>query len=70
PCIVALIMLDIDRSPRSRLDIDGLARRLGCPVVPLVSTRADGIDELKAAIDELQVPQAALAVDYPPAIQA
>ncbi|MBN1016506.1 ferrous iron transport protein B, partial [Pseudomonas aeruginosa] len=45
-------------------------RRLGCPVVPLVSTRADGIDELKAAIDSLQLPQAALAVDYPPAIQA
>ncbi|HGY3563926.1 TPA: Fe(2+) transporter permease subunit FeoB [Pseudomonas aeruginosa] len=70
PCIVALNMLDIARSQRIRIDIDGLARRLGCPVVPLVSTRADGIDELKAAIDELQVPQAALAVDYPPAIQA
>ena len=39
-------------------------------MVPLVSTRADGIDELKAAIDSLQLPQAALAVDYPPAIQA
>ncbi len=51
PCIVALNMLDIARSQRIRIDIDGLARRLGCPVVPLVSTRADGIDELKAAID-------------------
>lgn len=70
PCIVALNMLDIARSQRIRIDIDGLARRLGCPVVPLVSTRADGIDELKAAIDSLQLPQAALAVDYPPAIQA
>ncbi|PXB87602.1 ferrous iron transport protein B, partial [Pseudomonas aeruginosa] len=63
PCIVALNMLDIARSQRIRIDIDGLARRLGCPVVPLVSTRADGIDELKAAIDSLQLPQAALAVD-------
>lgn len=40
PCIVALNMLDIARSQRIRIDIDGLARRLGCPVVPLVSTRA------------------------------
>ncbi len=53
PCIVALNMLDIATSQRIRIDIDvaALSARLGCPVVPLVSTRADGIDALKQAID-------------------
>ncbi len=68
PCIVALNMLDIARSQRIRIDIDALARGLGCPVVPLVSTRADGIDELKEAIDSLGVQQP-LQVPYPAALR-
>ncbi|WP_449556611.1 Fe(2+) transporter permease subunit FeoB [Huaxiibacter chinensis] len=51
PCIVALNMLDIAEKQKIRIDVDALATRLGCPVVPLVSTRARGIDALKLAID-------------------
>lgn len=51
PCIVALNMLDIAEKQQIRIDIDALAHRLGCPVVPLVSTRGRGIDALKLAID-------------------
>lgn len=51
PCVVALNMLDIAEKQKIRIDIDALAARLGCPVVPLVSTRARGIDALKLAID-------------------
>ncbi len=36
------------------IDVDALSARLGCPVVPLVSTRARGIDALKLAIDRHQ----------------
>lgn len=64
PCIVALNMLDIARTQGLRIDLDELARALGCPVVPLVSTRGEGIDALKDAIDSLS-PQRPLQVPYP-----
>ncbi len=51
PCVVALNMLDIAEKQNVRIDIDALSARLGCPVVPLVSTRGRGIDALKLAID-------------------
>ncbi|WP_276641816.1 Fe(2+) transporter permease subunit FeoB [Siccibacter turicensis] len=51
PCIVALNMLDIAEKQGIRIDMDALSARLGCPVVPLVSTRARGIPALKLAID-------------------
>lgn len=51
PCIVALNMLDLAEKQQIRIDIDALSARLGCPVVPLVSTRARGIDALKLAVD-------------------
>jgi ferrous iron transporter FeoB len=51
PCVVALNMLDIAEKQHIRIDIDALSNRLGCPVVPLVSTRGRGIDSLKLAID-------------------
>ncbi len=54
PCIVALNMLDIAEKQHIRIDIDALSARLGCPVVPLVSTRGRGIDALKLAVDRYQ----------------
>ncbi len=54
PCVVALNMLDIAEKQNIRVDIDALSARLGCPVVPLVSTRARGIDALKLAVDRHQ----------------
>ncbi|OTA20520.1 ferrous iron transport protein [Xenorhabdus beddingii] len=51
PCIIALNMLDIAQNQRINIDIAALEQRLGCPVIPLVSTRATGIDALKKAID-------------------
>ena len=54
PCVVALNMLDIAEKQNIRVDINALSARLGCPVVPLVSTRARGIDALKLAIDRHQ----------------
>ncbi|SDP10837.1 Fe(2+) transporter permease subunit FeoB [Pseudomonas jinjuensis] len=69
PCIVALNMLDIARSQGLRIDCAALAKRLGCPVVPLVSTRGEGIDQLKEAIDAIS-PQRALRVQYPALLNA
>lgn len=68
PCIVALNMLDIAKSQHIDIDINALSQQLGCPVIPLVSTRGQGINELKSSIDELQpVPLKAL-VNYPPVL--
>ncbi|HDL8505731.1 Fe(2+) transporter permease subunit FeoB [Yersinia enterocolitica] len=65
PCVVALNMLDIAKSQHIDIDIEALSQQLGCPVIPLVSTRGQGINELKNSIDELQpVPFKAL-VNYP-----
>lgn len=51
PCIVALNMLDIAEKQQIQIDIAALTTRLGCPVIPLVSTRGRGIEALKQAID-------------------
>ncbi|CNL14563.1 Fe(2+) transporter permease subunit FeoB [Yersinia proxima] len=68
PCVVALNMLDIAKSQHIDIDIKALSQQLGCPVIPLVSTRGQGINELKNSIDELQpVPFKAL-VNYPPVL--
>ena len=65
PCIVALNMLDIAEKQQVHIDVDALAARLGCPVVPLVSTRGRGIDALKMAIDRHQGNQDIERVHYP-----
>ncbi len=68
PCVVALNMLDIARTQGLNIDREALARELGCPVVPLVSTRGEGIEALKEAIDSLGVQQP-LQVPYPAALR-
>ncbi|WPU23349.1 Fe(2+) transporter permease subunit FeoB [Cedecea neteri] len=65
PCVVALNMLDIAEKQAIRIDIDALAARLGCPVVPLVSTRGRGIESLKLAIDRKQPTEKNELVHYP-----
>ncbi len=69
PCIVALNMLDIANIQNIHIDIPALSARLGCPVIALVSTRASGIKELKAAIDQLPPATAMERVVYHPILQ-
>ncbi|MBD9630219.1 Fe(2+) transporter permease subunit FeoB [Pseudomonas sp. PDM19] len=68
PCVVALNMLDIARTQGLNIDREALAQELGCPVVPLVSTRGEGIDALKDAIDGVTA-QPPLQVPYPAALR-
>ena len=65
PCIVALNMLDIAEKQQIHIDADALAARLGCPVVPLVSTRGRGIEALKMDIDRHQGNRELELVHYP-----
>ncbi|WP_114193017.1 Fe(2+) transporter permease subunit FeoB [Edaphovirga cremea] len=66
PCIIALNMLDIAQGQSIAIDIPALAEKLGCPVIPLVSTRAEGIAELKQSIDLLHAFEFKALVNYPP----
>ncbi|MFM8354576.1 MAG: ferrous iron transport protein B, partial [Gammaproteobacteria bacterium] len=49
--VIALNMVDV--ADRNGLHIDAfrLSQRLGCPVVPVIATRADGVNALKDAIE-------------------
>lgn len=65
PCVVALNMLDIAEKQKIRIDIDALSARLGCPVIPLVSTRARGMEALKMTISRHKANQPLELVHYP-----
>lgn len=68
PCIVALNMLDIAKSQHIDIDIAALSQQLGCPVIPLISTRGQGINELKTSIDEFQPVTFKALINYPPVL--
>jgi ferrous iron transport protein B len=53
PMVLALNMYDIAQRQGLRIDLDGLARDLGCPIVTTVATRKRGVAELVAKVDEL-----------------
>ncbi|WP_372846602.1 Fe(2+) transporter permease subunit FeoB [Pontiella sp.] len=50
PVLVALNMMDMAKQRGIRIEIDHLAKHLGCPVIPIVASKKKGIDELKEAI--------------------
>ena len=45
--VLALNMMDIARDRGYRVDVDELASRLDCPVVPLVAITGEGLDQLR-----------------------
>jgi len=50
PAVVALNMVDLAQRRGLTLDADLLAERLGCPVVPVVARRGQGVEELRSAV--------------------
>ncbi|MCX8966195.1 Fe(2+) transporter permease subunit FeoB [Erwinia psidii] len=69
PCIVALNMLDIARSQHIHIDVAALAEQLGCPVIPLVSNRGEGLDELRQAIVNLPRRTGHVGLIYPQTVE-
>jgi len=51
PVVIALTMMDIAAKKGTRIDVEGLQRSLGVPVVPVNPRRDRGIRELKKAIE-------------------
>src|SRR5262245_55852770 len=53
PMVLALNMYDIAQRQGLRIDLEGLERELGCPIVTTVATRKRGVEDLVAKVDEL-----------------
>ena len=51
PIILALNMIDIAQKRGLRIDVDGLSKEIGVPVVSTVAVRRRGLDELLKEID-------------------
>ena len=51
PMIVALNMVDVAHSKGMHLDHQLLAEKLGCPVIPLVASRGDGLVSLMDTVE-------------------
>ena len=50
PVVVALTMMDLAKKKGTQIDIPGLERELGVPVVPINPRKSRGIDQLKKVI--------------------
>jgi ferrous iron transport protein B len=55
PFVLALNMFDIAQRQGLRIDVEGLSKALGAPIVPTVATRRRGIEALIAAADALSL---------------
>jgi ferrous iron transport protein B len=53
PMVLAMNMYDIAQRQGLRIDLEGLAREIGAPIVTTVATRKRGIDDLVAKVDAL-----------------
>lgn len=51
PVIIALNRMDVAKQKGLSLDIQALEQQLGCPVIPIVATKNEGVETLKAAIN-------------------
>jgi len=71
PLVVALNMTDVAEDQGTRVNPKLLAERLGCPVIPMMASRGQGVAELKDCLDEFLVsPQRPKAqVVYPSVIE-
>jgi ferrous iron transport protein B len=62
PMVLALNMYDIALRQGLRIDLEGLSRDLGCPIVTTVATRKRGVDDLVAQV-EAQIAAGAINPD-------
>lgn len=64
PMVVALNKTDVNQKKETKINVEKLSKKLGCPVVETVSTAAEGLKELIEAALKLET-----AVQNPPFIQ-
>ena len=60
PLVVALNKHDINEKKETKIDVEALSRKLGCPVIDTTSTTGDGLGEvIKAAVSAIGTEQKA-----------
>ncbi len=71
PLVIALNMMDVARSRKIDINVDDLSSRLGCPVVPIVATKGEGVEGLKSVINQAAAKKTvpATPVNYPAEIE-
>jgi ferrous iron transport protein B len=71
PLVLALNMIDMARDRGVRIDPTVLSHHLGCPVIPMVASRGQGVDELKTTVARAAMERHAPAtmVHYHPVIE-
>ena len=69
PLVLALNMMDVAEERGKRIDLDVLAGRLDCPVVPITASTGEGVEDLKRllakAVEEEPVSEAVIEYDKP-----
>jgi ferrous iron transport protein B len=76
PTVLALNMIDVARDNGLEIDVPGLSAQLGVPVVPMVASRHEGFDRLRAEVLRLAthprtgtVPAVERFVELPPGLE-
>jgi ferrous iron transport protein B len=71
PLLLALNMMDVARERGLRIDTQGLAKRLGCPVLPVAAASGEGMEALKVALVQAMDdrPVATLPITYDQTIE-
>jgi ferrous iron transport protein B len=71
PLVVALNMMDVARERGMTIDVAALAKRLGCPVVPISAATGSGIADLKRVLLESQMthPIPQIEIPYQPLLE-
>ena len=54
PLVLALNMVDVARDRGMEIDVEKLSSFLGIPVLPIVARRGQGLDELMAAVKDME----------------
>ena len=71
PMLIALNMMDMASDKQIDIDVDGLAKKIGIPIIPIIAKKNEGIEVLKQAINQAAldkfVPQ--VKVGYPASFQ-
>jgi len=52
PMIIALNMMDAAKERQIEIDLPLLENKLGCPVIPLVASKGQGVEQLKSAVNK------------------
>ena len=69
PMVYALNLMDVARRHGYEIDVELLQQELGCPVIPTVVVKKQGLTELRAALQRvLKEPKAALKAQQVPSV--